>query len=216
MDAHEVTVARFRQFVDAGLPSLAAAVPYPGGYFVTPQGAAVVPAATSVGDEANWSTAPAAREDHPLNRLSWDTALAFCVWDGGRLPTELEWESSARGTDERVYAWGEDWSPEKANSIEGRVLRPSPVGAYAPAGGVGPFKAEDQIGNVWEWTTSLYLPYPYQPEKAEDPEAAAERVVRGGAWYDIRGLVRCAARYRLLPDYFLFTLYIGFRVVSPG
>ncbi len=152
---------------------------------------------------AYWYDAQYNNSSQPVVGITWFEARAYCTWLSEisgvpyRLPTEPEWESSARGTDERVYAWGDDWSPEKANSIEGRVLRPSPVGAYAAAGGVGPFKAEDQSGNVWEWTTSLYMPYPYQPEKAEDPEATSERVVRGGAWDAVRDNVRCAARRRI-------------------
>jgi len=82
------------------------------------------------------------------------------------------------------------------------------------AGGGGPGGAEDQSGNVYEWTASLYLPYPYDPAQAEQPEAEGERTVRGGAWLNYRGYARCAFRGRNVPGYFSDSL--GFRLFSPG
>lgn len=114
----------------------------------------------------------------------------------------------------RKYPWGDDWDKEKANSIEGRVMKPSPVGAYTAGGALGPFGAEDQAGNVYDWTSSLYLPYPYDPEKSAQAESDAERAVRGGSWYDLHRGVRCADRFRLIPVD--FNSSIGFRLVSPG
>ena len=93
-------------------------------------------------------------------------------------------------------------------------MRPSPVGAYVAAGGLGPGGAEDQSGNVWEWTASLYLPYPYDPAAAEQPEAEGERPVRGGAWNSDRRSARSAYRGRFVPAYFDYGL--GFRLFSPG
>ena len=74
----------------------------------------------------------------------------------------------------RKYPWGDDRDQEKANSLEGRVLKPSPVGAYSAAGAVGPYGAEDQAGNVYDWTSSLYLPYPYDAEKSEQEKSTDE------------------------------------------
>ncbi|MCD4673503.1 MAG: SUMF1/EgtB/PvdO family nonheme iron enzyme [Anaerolineaceae bacterium] len=145
----------------------------------------------------------------PVVGITWFEARAYCAWLAAltgkpwRLPTEAEWEAAARGLPRRgksrKYPWGEEWDPVRANTLEGRVMRPSPVGAFAAAGGAGPFKAEDQAGNVWEWTSSLYLPYPYDPVKSEQPEAEGERVLRGGSWDDDRWAARCASRIRLLP-----------------
>ena len=90
-------------------------------------------------------------------------------------------------------------------------MKPSPVGTYACAGGVGPFKAEDQAGNVWNWTSSLYLPYPYDPAKSEQPEAEGERTLRGGSWNGSSRFARCAFRDWSVPDDFYFNL--GFRCV---
>jgi len=79
---------------------------------------------------------------------------------------------------------------------------------------VGPFGAEDQAGNVYDWTSSLYLPYPYNVEASEVIEADGERTLRGGSWSDDRGLARCAYRDGLVPDFFVSN--VGFRLVSPG
>jgi formylglycine-generating enzyme required for sulfatase activity len=79
---------------------------------------------------------------------------------------------------------------------------------------VGLLGAEDQAGNVWDWTSSLYLPYPYDAEKSEVSEADGERTYRGGSWYNYRRDVRCAGRGRYVPGDFGYN--IGFRLVCPG
>ncbi|MEO8354457.1 MAG: SUMF1/EgtB/PvdO family nonheme iron enzyme [Chloroflexota bacterium] len=178
---------------------------------------------------AYWENRERNNPSQPVVGITWFEARAYCAWlsEGTgkqyRLPSEAEWEAAARGLPEkplfgkmtaRRYPWGDDWDKEKANSIEGRVMKPSPVGAYTAAGAVGPFGAEDQSGNVYDWTSSLYLPYPYDEGKSEVNDSAAERVARGGSWYDDRGFVRCANRNRFMPDFFLDV--IGFRLVSPG
>ncbi|MEW5870429.1 MAG: SUMF1/EgtB/PvdO family nonheme iron enzyme [Chloroflexota bacterium] len=181
-----------------------------------------------------WGDGQYNNPSQPVVGLTWFEARAYCAWLSAlsgqvyRLPSEVEWEAAARGWPERgllarlgrrssparAYPWGPAWDARRANTLEGRLLRPSPVGAYAAAGGVGPYGAEDQAGNVWEWTASLYRPYPYRGEQAEDPQAEGERVLRGGGWGDDRGDARCAYRDRLVPDD--FNNDVGFRVLSPG
>ena len=90
------------------------------------------------------------------------------------------------------------------------MLRPSPVGVYGD--GATPEKIHDLSGNVWEWTQSLYQPYPYRGEDGRnDPEAAGRRVVRGGSWGNNQRGARCAVRFRHIPVGFDYD--IGFRVV---
>lgn len=174
---------------------------------------------------ALWNDRERNNPSQPVVGITWFEARAYCAWLSEltgtpyRLPTEVEWEAAARGLPEgegqvKKYPWGNDWDKEKANSIEGRVMKPSPVGAYSAAGALGPFDAEDQAGNVYDWTSSLYLPYPYDAHKAEEIEADGERTVRGGSWNNLRRLVRCASRSRNVPVN--FNSNIGFRLVSPG
>lgn len=169
---------------------------------------------------AFWDDRTRNNPSQPVVGLTWFEARAYCAWLSSvsgrafRLPSEAEWEAGARGPEARGYPWGPDWDGPRANTIEGRVQRPSPVGAYAAAGGRGPFEAEDQSGNVWEWTSSLYqFAYPYRADEREDLEAEGDRVVRGGSWFNGRQFARCASRDRYVPDDFNDSL--GFRVVSP-
>jgi formylglycine-generating enzyme required for sulfatase activity len=172
---------------------------------------------------AYWDDPIYSNPSQPVVGVTWFEANAYCTWlatVGGkpfRLPSEVEWEAAARkflDHDGQIYPWGSDWDQGKANTIEGRLLKPSPVGVYAGSGGVGPFEIEDQSGNVYEWTSSLYLPYPYDPENSEQPEADGKRVLRGGSWGYVRRFARCASRTGLSPSYYLTS--VGFRVLSPG
>ena len=177
-----------------------------------------------------WDDARFNNPSQPVVGITWFEAQAYCAWLSEvtekpyRLPTEAEWEAAARGVPKRnpstrsgtarIYPWGDEWDAAKANSVEGRVQKTSPVGAYTAAGNLGPFETEDQSGNVWNWTSSLYLPYPYDAEKSEVAEAEGERILRGGSWFDDRRFLRAAARGRYVPDYFNY--YLGFRLLSPG
>jgi formylglycine-generating enzyme required for sulfatase activity len=166
----------------------------------------------------------------PVVGVNWYEAAAYCAWLTGqmgrvphvpgtsqvpgtsaRLPTEAEWERAARMGRGWVYPWGNRWDAGRANTWEGHVLRPNPVGVYPD--GATPERIHDLSGNVWEWTASLYQPYPYRADDGRnDPEADGPRVVRGGSWLGPQRAARCAVRGRDGPGYFL-TL-IGFRVVA--
>ncbi|MBK8783451.1 MAG: SUMF1/EgtB/PvdO family nonheme iron enzyme [Anaerolineales bacterium] len=117
---------------------------------------------------AYWNNRERNNPSQPVVGITWFEARAYSAWLSevtGKLyylPTEVAWEAAARGLPEgegqvKKYPWGNDWDKEKANSIEGRVMKPSPVGAYSAAGAVGPFGAEDQAGNVYDWTSSFFL-----------------------------------------------------------
>lgn len=100
VDAMEVTVARFRTFWDAGAPHAhPAAVTYPDGTVITTDAPVVAPLTTTDDDVYNWTFLPADREDWPINKITWSTAMHFCIWNGGCLPTEAEWEFLTRYRD---------------------------------------------------------------------------------------------------------------------
>lgn len=149
----------------------------------------------------NWDpeqrTYPAGRSNQPVVLVTWDEAAAYCAWVGGRLPTQEEWERTARGVDGRSYPWGETCTAAHANTRESGVGGPTPVGVFVE--GESPSGALDMAGNVWEWTASDYDPH--------------TKVLRGGAWNFTAESARTFVSERSRPHNRSHA--ISFRVVFP-
>jgi formylglycine-generating enzyme required for sulfatase activity len=159
---------------------------------------------------------PEALGDHPVVHVTWYEARAYCEWlsektgRAYRLPTEAEWEKAARGPDGQRWPWGNEWDTSHCNSRESDLRQTTPPGQYSPQGD-SPYGAADMAGNVWEWCHSLFWPYAYlNDDGREDSHSPAERALRGGAFSNRSGSVRCAFRYRHLPH--SHDKDIGFRV----
>lgn len=147
-------------------------------------------------------TPPPGRAEHPVVLVSHADAVAYADWLSAksgqrwRLPSELEWEKAARGTDGRRFPWGDDWRPDRLNSADLGPFDTLPVGRF-PAG-ASPFGMLDAGGQVFEWTAS--------------PGNAGRFLVKGGSWDDRGcGVCRPAARHARPEE--LRHILIGFRLV---
>jgi formylglycine-generating enzyme required for sulfatase activity len=154
-------------------------------------------------------------ENHPMVMVTWFGAKAYCEFNGGRLPSELEWEKAARGTDGRPYPWGDEIERNHANyysshdlfeKIVGGLGLTTPVGffsgksyeGYQTLNAVSPFGLYDMAGNVWQWT-------------ADDYEDQHYRYLRGGSKADYEYNLRVWTRNSAGPEY--FSPNVGFRCV---
>jgi len=168
------------------------------------------------------------QEQHPVVYVTWYQAMDYIRWLAqatGKpygLPSEAEWEKAARGTDGRIYPWGDKWQRARCNSDESDINTTTPVTAYPQ--GVSPFGLLDIAGNVWEWTRNLWgkdyhkpdYSYPYDATDGREEESAPEevmRIIRGGSFHNPPAILRCAARYWLSPK--VYQDNVGFRVVLP-
>ncbi len=163
----------------------------------------------------DWATQQS-HPDYPVVCISWHDAMAYVRWlakltgQPWRLPTEAEWEKAARGTDERIYPWGDTFDKARCNIGESGICTTTPIGRYPS--GESPSHVQDMAGNVWEWTSSLYQPYPYRRNDGrENANSIESRVLRGGSWDDVSRCTRAAFRDHSWSD--LLSYGGGFRLV---
>lgn len=199
---HPITFGQFQAFVDA-----------PDGYRNDAWWRGLPVRQTSPGGQAF------PFNNHPRENVSWSDALAFSRWLGAtlgypvRLPTDVEWEKAARGTDSRQYPWGDDYQQGYANVNEASedggsyMFQTTAAGIYPH--GASPYGVLDMAGNVWEWCLGLY----------DDPDDnslddTGTRTLRGGSWYNPPDSGR--TWYRVAGDADGRTALVGFRVARPA
>ena len=151
------------------------------------------------------------RAESPREMVDWFDAQEYCQERGGRLPTESEWEYAARGPDGLTYPWGNDFVAANSVYLDTSGGRTQNVGEHAS--GVSWVGAHDLSGNVREWTSSLFMPYPYSPaDGRENPaDLTSPRSVRGGSWFVIPVSLRASDRTSVTPN--VSDWNIGFRCV---
>ncbi len=167
------------------------------------------------------------QDDLPVVGVDWFQSQAYCEWVGGRLPTEAEWEKAARGTDSRIYPWGNEFDGTRLNSCDKNCIQDwkdvrwddgykytAPVGSYPD--GASPYGILDMSGNVWEWTNDWYAEDYYVDAPYRNPMGpmdGVQRVIRGGSWHYSGRNLRAVNRHKDTPTFRYDK--IGFRCVLP-
>jgi formylglycine-generating enzyme required for sulfatase activity len=188
MDVYEVTVGQYAAFLQA----------------------------TGFNSPLDWQTMnQPAHQKRPVANVDWADAAAYCKWAGKRLPTEAEWEKAARGTDGRLYPWGND-APTPLHSNHGKKEWNNHE-ALAPVGtledGKSPYGVYDMAGNVWEWVSDWYDNNYYKNSPSQNPTGPSMggfKVIRGGSWNSNPRNLRSADRYWDPPS-FRSLYFPGFR-----
>lgn len=182
IDVYPVTNSRYQRFIEAT------------GYQV-PLNPSGTPLPSLMRGVAVWDpqsrSFPQGLEDYPVVFIDWFDACAYCAWAGKQLPTESEWEKAARGSDGRLWPWGNDWNADRCNCT-GRDL--TPVNQYPQ--GVSPYGCFDMAGNVVQWCADVI---------------GEHRATRGGSLFGMMQHQLCLRRGWIRPD--VRCLNLGFRCV---
>jgi formylglycine-generating enzyme required for sulfatase activity len=245
IDRYEVSNAKYKAFIDAGGYTTEAYWNPAGWAWNVARGNAVFGGWYSIDFHGGGI---AGNEQFPVCDISWFEADAYCRWAGGRLPTEAEWEKAAKGgcethgdsgqcdaSDTPTYPWGEGLTGPQANysgsgdPYEGFDGYTTPVGYYDGSNHSGyqtidspsPYGLYDVVGNVFEWCSTMLMPYPYNPNDGREspPVSARElpgRVLRGGSCtFGGHPYIECADRIDEYPDPGSYSGY-GFRCARTG
>jgi formylglycine-generating enzyme required for sulfatase activity len=177
MDKYEVTVGQYAKYLEV----------------------------TDMDEPPDWSIMNQPQhQKRPVVNVDWEDAVKFCKWAGKRLPTEAEWEKAARGTDGRIYPWGNE-APTRLHANYGRKewnnhLSLVPVGSFEE--GKSPYGIYDMAGNAWEWVSDWYDYDFYKNSPRRNPIGPAtgdSKVLRGGSWLYISEFLRSAHRFAAQP-----------------
>ena len=196
IDKFEVTTEHYKACSDTGSCSRAAIINDLKSYPMTPKEHTAYDPLCNVRE-------PEARAKHPINCVDWEQAVKYCKGQGKRLPTEAEWEFSARGPDGRKYPWGDeeptstllnacdkrcqDWAKKSGVNVQVMFTADDGWAATAPVGsfskGASRYGVDDVVGNVWEWVADYFGPYTKDEQTdPKGPDTSEFRVIRGGAW----------------------------------
>jgi formylglycine-generating enzyme required for sulfatase activity len=240
LDKYLVTVGRFRQFVNGGRGHIPAAGTGKHAYLNSGQGLSnngadggfepgwiatddheVAPTNANLAcpNRETWTTTAGTQENLPINCVNWYEAYAFCIWDGGFLPSEAEWENAAAGgSQQRDFPWGAT-DPGTTNryaiygcNYVGAGENCDTLAAIAAVGtatlGVGRWGQLDLAGEVWEWNLDWYAPYAACTDCADATPGTA-RVIRGGEFDDLEAVLVPSYRNYFYPTARFY--FIGFR-----
>ena len=217
LDVYEITVGRFRKFVEAG---------YGTQQKPPDEGSGVNPNVTASGWQSGWNVNlaldtsalksalqcdpfnqiwtnyPSTHEHRPINCIDWFDAFAFCIWDGGRLPTETEWNyAAAGGIEQRAYPWSVPSTAELIDSTYAVYCSSAEscpmakdVGSSSPKGD-GRWGHADLAGNLWEWTLDWFADYQNPCNDCAHLAPASYRAYRGGGLFSRAEFLRTSYRY---------------------
>jgi formylglycine-generating enzyme required for sulfatase activity len=229
MDTYEITVGRFRKYVAAypGNKPVAGAGKNPnngsdpgwdatwnGATYMKADQATLIAALKCSSTYQTWTDSPGSNENRPINCITWYEAFAFCIWDGGRLATEAEWNyAAAGGSEQRAYPWSSAYPPGSTaigcanasydcnNNSCGDGTTGCGLGDLinvgTKPGGNGKWGQADMAGNVWEWVLDWwYSSHPNPCNNCANFAVASGRVIRGGSFgNDASGLLAAYRSY---------------------